>query len=162
MTTAGVYNDGDWHQVVAVDQTNVISIYVDGVLDTSGMPSGISTTNNIPGNTSDVMIGSDPTYTNDPPGVGWSFAGQICEVAFFTNALTSAQVQGIYLSASTPLQVALAAAPVSGGSLQLNWSYGTLQSATNVTGPYLDVTNISPPYTVPTTNQQEFFRVREN
>ena len=59
--TVRVYNDGLWHQVVAVNQTNVISIYVDGVLDTNGTPSGITPTNMIPGNTSDVMLGSDPS-----------------------------------------------------------------------------------------------------
>ncbi|HTV39467.1 MAG TPA: LamG-like jellyroll fold domain-containing protein [Candidatus Sulfotelmatobacter sp.] len=162
LMTAGVYNDGNWHQVVAVNQTNFISIYVDGVLDTSGTPNAITTTSVIPGNTSDVMIGSDPTYTNNPAGVGRSFAGQICEVAFFTNALTSAQVQGIYMSASTPLPEMLTLKNASNGQMQLNWSYGTLQVATNVCGPYLDVANISSPYTVTTTNEQQFYRLREN
>ncbi|HTV42804.1 MAG TPA: LamG-like jellyroll fold domain-containing protein [Candidatus Sulfotelmatobacter sp.] len=96
LKTIGVYNDGYWHQVVAIDQTNMISIYVDGLLDTNGTPAGITPTNLIPGNTANVMIGSDPNFTNNPAGVGRSFAGQICEVAFFTNALTAAQVQTIY------------------------------------------------------------------
>ncbi|HTV42630.1 MAG TPA: LamG-like jellyroll fold domain-containing protein [Candidatus Sulfotelmatobacter sp.] len=96
ISTRGVYNDGNWHEVVAVNQTNVISIYVDGTLDTNGTPSGIATTNLIAGNTQHVMIGSDPIYTNNPAGVGRNFAGQICEVAFFTNALTATQVQTLY------------------------------------------------------------------
>ena len=162
MMTRGIYNDGNWHQVMAVNQTNVISIYVDGTLDTSGTPNGITTTSVIPGNTSDVMIGSDPSYTNTPAGVGRSFAGQICEVAFFTNALTSAQVQGIYLSASTPLPETLMLTQTSNGQMQLKWNFGTLQVATNMSGPYLDVTNVSGPYTITMTNGQQFYRVREN
>ncbi len=44
----------------------------------------------------------------------------------------------------------------------LTWNYGVLQTATNVTGPYLDLSNIPPPYAVPITNRQQFFRIREN
>jgi autotransporter-associated beta strand protein len=95
--TTGVYNDGNWHQVVAVNSTNVISIYVDGALDTNGTPGGITATNTIPGNPGgDVMIGSDPTYTNNPVGKGRSFAGRVCDVAFFPGALTAGQVQTLY------------------------------------------------------------------
>lgn len=89
--TLGVYNDGNWHQVLVVNQTNQVSIYVDGTLDTSGIPSGIATTNIISGNAGDVMIGSDPSWTNNPAGPGRSFAGEICDVAFFNSALTAAQ-----------------------------------------------------------------------
>ncbi|MGH7978069.1 MAG: LamG-like jellyroll fold domain-containing protein, partial [Limisphaerales bacterium] len=160
--TAGVYNDGNWHQVAAVNQTNAISIYVDGVLDTYGTPAGITTTNIIPGNTDDVIIGSDPSYTNSPAGVGRTFAGQICDVAFFTNALTAAQIAAIYLSASTPLPETLTLTKAGNSQLQLNWSHGTLQTATNVTGPYNDVTNASQPYTIHTTNSQQFYRVMQN
>jgi hypothetical protein len=96
MQTVGVYNDGNWHEVVAVNQTNRVSIYVDGLLDTNGTPAGITTTSIIPGNQNDVLIGADPSYTNFPVGVGRQFAGQICEVAFFTNALTAVQVQTLY------------------------------------------------------------------
>ncbi len=96
ISTIGVYNDGNWHQVVAINQTNLVFIYVDGILDTNGTPVNISVTNLINGNSGDVMIGSDPTYTNIPVGAGRQFAGQICEVAFWTNALTAGQVQTLY------------------------------------------------------------------
>ena len=96
MHTMGVYNDGNWHEVVAINQTNQVSIYVDGVLDTNGIPAGIATTNIISGNGNDVLIGADPSYTNYPVGVGRQFAGQVCEVAFFNYALTPAQVQALY------------------------------------------------------------------
>ena len=99
--TIGVYNDGNWHQVVAVNQTNRVSIYVDGVLVTNGTPAGTSSTGVIRGITADVMIGSDPCFTNTPVGVGRQFAGQICDVAFYTNALTSADVQALYALTAT-------------------------------------------------------------
>ncbi|MGH7980305.1 MAG: LamG domain-containing protein, partial [Limisphaerales bacterium] len=44
----------------------------------------------------DVFIGAAPDYTNNPAGVGRQFAGQVCEVALFTNALTRAQVRTLY------------------------------------------------------------------
>lgn len=99
--TIGVYNDGNWHQVVAVNQTNRVSIYVDGLLVTNGIPVGTSPTGVIRGSTADVMIGSDPSFTNTPVGVGRQFAGQICDVAFYTNALTSANVQALYALTGT-------------------------------------------------------------
>lgn len=162
ISTTKIYNDGNWHQVIAVNQTNVIFIYVDGALDTNGTPAGIAPTNLIPGNTSDVMIGSDPGYTNNPVGVGRSFAGQVCDVAFFTNALTAEQVQAMYLSAVTPSPETLDLTKSGNTQWQLNWNYGTLQSAAHVTGPYDDLPNAFSPYTIPTTNSQQFYRVREN
>lgn len=48
------------------------------------------------------------------------------------------------------------------GQLQLNWAYGTLQTATDVAGPYIDVSTASAPYLVPPTNAQQFYRIREN
>ena len=48
-----------------------------------------------------------------------------------------------------------------GGQLQLNWAYGTLQIATNVAGPYSDRPGATAPYTVPATNAQQFYRIRE-
>jgi hypothetical protein len=46
--------------------------------------------------------------------------------------------------------------------LQLNWQVGVLQSAVNITGPYVDITNVVAPYTLSTTNAQRFYRVRQN
>lgn len=72
------------------------------------------------------------------------------------------------IPATTAAIVKIAAGPEmvniqnDGGQLQLNWSYGTLQSATNVAGPYNDVPGVSPPYPISAGNGQEFYRVREN
>jgi hypothetical protein len=48
-----------------------------------------------------------------------------------------------------------------GGQAQLNWAYGTLQSATNAAGPYSDVPGATAPYLIPATNAQQFYRIRE-
>jgi hypothetical protein len=48
----------------------------------------------------------------------------------------------------------------SSGSVVLDWPLGTLQSATNVTGPWGDIIDALPPYTNAATEPQEFFRVR--
>ena len=87
-------------------------------------PSGIASTNGIPGNGNDVMIGADPTFTNNPVGVGRQFAGQICEVALFTNTLTAAQIQSLYHAAVvspvnvTPTNIVLS---VANNQLYLSW-----------------------------------------
>jgi hypothetical protein len=50
----------------------------------------------------------------------------------------------------------------SGNSLVLQWGNGSvLQSATNVMGPWQDVSGATSPYTVPFTGPQRFFRVRQ-
>ena len=109
LTSSGIYNDGNWHHVVGVyapaSNPNVNGtnfLYVDGVLDNSS--SSITTNGIIPGSTADVMIGADPQYTNNPDALGQQFAGQICEVALFTNALTGVQAQQLY-AAINPVTV---------------------------------------------------------
>jgi hypothetical protein len=44
--------------------------------------------------------------------------------------------------------------------LVIEWGSGTLQSATNVTGPYEDVNVATSPYSAPFTGPQRFFRIR--
>ncbi|PWU18782.1 MAG: hypothetical protein C5B50_08265 [Verrucomicrobia bacterium] len=51
--------------------------------------------------------------------------------------------------------------PIGSDQLQLSWDYGTLQSATNSAGPYLDVPNATSPYTNSFSGDQQFYRVRE-
>ncbi|HEY1789874.1 MAG TPA: LamG-like jellyroll fold domain-containing protein [Verrucomicrobiae bacterium] len=106
------YNDGNWHQVVGVYQpaapntaaSGLVQLYVDGQLN--AVATGVSS-NGVAGNPNfDVLLGAAPDYTNQdvesvgtPYALGRQFAGQLCDVALFTNALTAAQVQSLYLSA---------------------------------------------------------------
>lgn len=105
VNSAGIYNDGNWHQVVAVYQpasnpnvTGTNTLYVDGVKDT--IVTGTSTNGIYPGTNVDVFIAAAPDYTNNPAGVGRQFAGQVCDVALFTNALAPAQVRTLYDAAA--------------------------------------------------------------
>lgn len=94
LTSPSVYNDGKWHQLFyTYNGTNTESLYVDGVLSTNRTAAAF--TNGV-GSALDVYIGADPSYTNTPVGIGRQFAGNVCEVAVFTNALTLSQVQSLY------------------------------------------------------------------
>jgi hypothetical protein len=101
LTSSKSYNDGNWHQAVGVyapsanpAASGVASLYVDGAVVATTVSA--STNGIAPGSTSDVMIASDPQYTNTPSGVGEQFAGRVCDVALFTNALTSGQIKNLY------------------------------------------------------------------
>ncbi|HEY4415516.1 MAG TPA: LamG-like jellyroll fold domain-containing protein [Verrucomicrobiae bacterium] len=72
-----------------------------------------------------------------------------------------------YLGTKYQLQIGPVSAPISitnlgNNQLQLNWTGGTLQAAATVAGPYVDISSAVAPYTVLTTNAQQFYRVREN
>ncbi len=155
-TSAKVYNDGAWHQAAGVYTGSQNLLYVDGALSVSSAASGT-----IAGSTNHVYIGGDPDYT----AVGVNerfFGGSIAQAAFFTNALSLAQIQATYQSAVTPPPLAFGISGQNGNQLQLNWNYGILQGSTNVNGPYQDLTNISSPGTIPMTNSSQFYRVRKD
>ncbi|HUA64385.1 MAG TPA: LamG-like jellyroll fold domain-containing protein [Alphaproteobacteria bacterium] len=149
-----IYNDGAWHQAVGVYDGANNYLYVDGALAASGAATGAIT-----GSTNDLYLGGDPDYTIVGQNERY-FAGAIAHAAFFTNALTVARIQATYVSATAPAPPAFNVVNQSSNELELNWTYGTLQTATNVIGPYVDLTNQTPPFTVPTTNDQQFFRLR--
>src|ERR1039458_7089478 len=121
--TSGVtYNDGNWHCFVTTfTGTNVTygtpatntgtlgitTLYVDGaqVGQTAGGANA--------GSTLDLMVGNDPQYTNNPIGLGRSFAGSICEAAFFSGTvLSSNQVQTLYNASGIP--PAISTQPITG------------------------------------------------
>jgi prepilin-type processing-associated H-X9-DG protein len=106
-STTAAYDDGAWHQVVAVHNNTTNILYVDGVANNTNIVASDSV-----GNSLDMMIGSDPCYTNNPIGLGRQFAGQVCEVAFFTNALAASDIQTLYNQSG--LLPVISVQPVSG------------------------------------------------
>jgi len=68
LTTAGTYNDGEWHHVAFVRNGGTIHIYVDGVSDAS-----VSITGNMPSTSKTFNIGTDHS-TNA------TFVGNIADV----------------------------------------------------------------------------------
>ena len=81
------------------------------------------------------------------PGLAWN-----------TNSLTNGVLSVIAVSPAETLSVISAA----GAQAQLSWDYGTLQTATNVAGPYSDIPGTASPFTISPANAQQFYRIREN
>ena len=91
LVSPGVFNDGFWHFAAATHGVSTNTLYVDGV------PVATNTSLvSIPGSSSDVLIGADPSFTNTPIGEGRQFAGDACEVAYFATNLAAAQIQTLY------------------------------------------------------------------
>jgi hypothetical protein len=107
ITSARVYNDGNWHHLVATCNTTNFGgsaevLYVDGVVDSTA-----ASAFNFAGSLQDVLIGGDPQYLNtgNAPITGYSqrlFGGSVAHFAFFTNALSAAQVSTLYQSVGAP------------------------------------------------------------
>lgn len=125
-------NDGKWHQAVGVYQPGYapnepgsVRLYVDGVLN--ALTGTVSTNGIVSGAPHyDVLLGAAPDYTNQdiqnvgsPYSLGRQFAGELCDVAVFTNALTAAQVQALYNAAGGVQQTL--AMPYS-GQLPVTWN----------------------------------------
>jgi hypothetical protein len=106
-----------------------------------------------------AKVGKDAAY-NETHRVTVS-DGQL-NIAFSTvvnNAKIAAlKVQRIQASLPITIQPPV----LQGGQLRLEWTGGgTLQTATNVVGPWNVVSNAVSPYLSPTTNAEQFFRVQQ-
>jgi hypothetical protein len=148
-----IFPSNTWQHVVGVcDEPNsIVRLYVNGAqVATAAISAGVQL------GTSPISIGSRQsgyasTYVNN-------FVGKIDEVAIYNYPLSPAQVLNHYVTGTNPV-VILYLQP-SPGNVILTWSPGTLQSATNVTGPYADIPSAASPYTLPAFEQQRYFRVR--
>lgn len=93
-TNGFAFNDARWHMVAGVyDGTNEY-MYLDGVLARSA-----TVTNPIIGSTNDLLLGGDSQYTYASATAGNTikdFDGQIAQVAFWTNALSAADIQSLF------------------------------------------------------------------
>jgi hypothetical protein len=99
--STNTYNDALWHQVVGTyDDSNTL-VYVDGALAGSGFKnSGQSTAGGAPA--FDIYLASSPNGQSNAAG-GHSFAGSMCEAAFFNGkVLTPAQVAMFYSNVDWP------------------------------------------------------------
>ncbi|MDE3066657.1 MAG: hypothetical protein KGJ60_03810 [Verrucomicrobiota bacterium] len=153
VTSTSVLNDGRWHFVAGVYDGANSYLYVDGALDSSA-----SATSGLTGETNaNLFLGGDADYTFDQ--YQWRaryFAGALAQAAFFTNALSAAQIQQIYDTA-VPTTPAISLTR-SGNQLIITYT-GTLLSSTNVAGPYAPVQGATPPtYTITPTGTQAFYR----
>lgn len=86
-------------------------------------------------------------------------AGNGSAYAQFTNIIMAATAPGVGFPAVVP--PAVLSIQKSGSNVDVSWtSTGTLQIAPVVTGPWIDVTNVSP-QSIPATNAAQLFRVKQ-
>jgi hypothetical protein len=94
-------------------------------------------------------------------GMGWAdyYSGGVDEVAIYNKALTSAQIQTHYNSATAALPTLSIAK--SGSSYVITFSGGTLESSPTANGQYNAVSGASSPYTIPAGTSIIFYRVKQ-
>jgi len=106
-TNGWALNDGNWHMVAGVSDGTNDFMYLDGLLVKSGT---YGTNINIVGSTNDLLLGGDSQYTTPSvsvPNTIRTFDGSIAQVAFWTNALSSAQIAQLYGAAGVPASIAV-------------------------------------------------------
>lgn len=111
-------DDGQWHFLAAVyNGTTTESLYVDGQLASSNS----GATSHVTGNSSDLWIGGDPDL-----GANQVFDGLLDEIAIFTNALTTLQIQQLYAAGTNgpaPVPTISSAIPNrQAGTILLTWA----------------------------------------
>ena len=157
-TTTGTVNTGDWvHVAVVYDQTDTgtVDVYLNGQLDISNpnasawsWPAG-----------GEVDLGQSRDAYWHP------LDGALDDVRIYSRALTAAEIATVATTAAvvdpSALQVWLGfdAAPAKG--LRFDWTCGTLQSATQVKGPFTDVSTVSSPWAVIPTGTTQYFRTKQ-
>jgi O-glycosyl hydrolase len=159
-STVSLSSSGVWYHLVGVcDEANgQVLLYINGALVASAAipaASGITNSSSTP-----MSIGARASTSTS--GFNQQYPGFISDVAIYNYALSASEAQTLYQAGVSLPPSGLILTNLGSGGLELNWNYGTLQSATNVAGPYNDLTNVIQPYVMPVTNSQQFFRVREN
>ena len=153
-TSPNSINDGNWHMVVYTytgntNQQNGGALYVDGQLVANNWVFATPA-----GSTNDVWIAGSPDY-----GTARLLPGAyIADAAVFNQALTAAQVQGLYNGqfVAGPQYITITH---SGSNVVLNWQTGTLLQAPSLLGPWTTNNAAVSPYTVPATSGTRFFRL---
>lgn len=108
ITNGFAFNDGNWHMAAGVSDGTNEYLYLDGSLALSNNnPAGIK----IIGTNTDLLLGGDPEYTyavwapsvnQNPADTIRNFDGNIAHVAYWTNALSAAQIQLLFNAAGVP------------------------------------------------------------
>ena len=134
-------NDGNWHHCVATRQqaTGMVSLYVDGSLQTAGSVNRNSLTAS-----TRLLFGAIAS------GGGY-FNGSLDDVKIYNRTLGSNEVAALYyniVSAPTTAPVSVAATTAN-SQVQLSWWKGSIASSYNVKrslisgGPYTTITNVT-------------------
>ena len=157
---------GQWYYLVLSYDGSMFTLYVNSVAKASGSDSGFVQNGNVPAggaanynynyNTGPGLpVGSGPAVLAWRSDSGFNpFDGVMDDVAIYNKALTPQQIQNHYLN-TTRLSVVNAA-----NKIVLTWPTGTLQSSTNISGIYTDVSGATSPYTNSMAGPQKFYRVQ--
>ncbi len=92
-TSAGSYNDGQWHHVVATQGPDGMTLYVDGLPVATNAQTAAQSYNGY------WRVGGDSDWGGDSP----YFAGVIDEVAVYSTELSAARVQAHYQASAARL-----------------------------------------------------------
>ena len=139
--------DSNWHSYAGtVDLTlGIRSLYVDGTLYGQEIGCG----QNIFASDAYVAIGAKDSGS---ASFGGFFTGNAYDVRLYNYPLVQSAVRNVAGFKPT-LNITM-----NGANAMLNWSWGTLQGATSVVGPWTPVSTASP-YTNSMTDPRHFFRV---
>jgi hypothetical protein len=139
---------GAWHFVAVVsDQgANTTTVYLDGV--------AAGTASACPGTTQPYLFSIGKNVSNIP-SIPSFFPGSIDEVAAFDHVLSVSAIQDIYNGAGAGFSVSIS---WQGGSLQITWPVGQLESATNISGPWQSEPTAVSPWLVTPGGAKKFYR----
>jgi hypothetical protein len=144
---------GNWY-MLTYTYTGVPGNPSNGALYVNGQLAANNTILTAPtGDNLDAWIGASPDYA-----LQRIYLGNIAETSLFHEALSAAQVNGLYNGVFVPGQETLGFAR-SGSNLVLTWKSGTLLQAPTVKGPWTTNSAAVSPYSVPLSSGNQFFRV---
>ena len=161
-----------WYYLAMVYDGTNFTFYVNGAAKASGTVPNFTQNGNVP-----TVAGSASHYNynyNVTPGLpsyggigsgslvfgqrfdsGFNpFLGTVDDVAIYAKALTPQQIQNHFLNTTHLFINSL------GNKLVISWPTGTLQSSTNVSGPYSVVAGATSPYTNTAGGNQLFYRAK--
>lgn len=148
--------DKEYYIACVYDATrDTMYMYIDGVLADSASMGG-RRPNQM--NASEAWLGSAVGF-GDP-----DFNGSFNEIRVWPGPITAAQVAADFAAGPDKIGTVASVSMTisrSGANVTLTWPNGTLQTTPAIGASWTDVTGITSPYTVPATNSQSFFRVRQ-
>ncbi|HTR41075.1 MAG TPA: LamG-like jellyroll fold domain-containing protein [Pseudomonadales bacterium] len=159
---AGSITAGSWYHLVVTDDGTNFNFYINGVLATAPFPA-------TPANFVANGNGINPDGSASIGGLGGAmfaigqrsdaafntFQGNVEDTAVYNYALTPQQIQSHYVNG-----VSLTIRQ-NGKNVIINWpaGTGTLQTSTNVAGPYTSMGSAVPPYTNAANASLMFYRL---
>jgi hypothetical protein len=119
LSTTVALNDGVFHHVAVTRQGNIVSIYIDGVLDVAGGTAGVTDIHN----DADFVLGRSACGPAD--GTDF-FTGLLDEISLYERALSATEVKGIFAAGSAgkvkAREVAIDIRPYSDRNFIIPWN----------------------------------------